>query len=90
MCLIEFTKRWPGLERFVCFSGLRIPGILTPHNNVIFFVGLTAYRVRVFLATSFFVSSFLERRGVVIVLLFFKLWFATALRFDKLRLVTYM
>jgi hypothetical protein len=53
MCLIEFTKRCSGLERFVCFlvSGFR--AYSSPHNNVIFFVGLTVYRICVFLATSF-------------------------------------
>lgn len=72
MCLIEFTKRWPGLERFVCFSDLTDSG--NTHPTIMRFLRwfLTVYRIYVFLATSSFCFIFsLDRRGVIVFYFFF-------------------
>lgn len=96
MCLIEFTKRWSGLERFVCFSDLTDSG--NTHPTIMRFLRwfLTVYRIYVFLATSssfcfiFFPLTGGESSCSIFFFFFFLLWFARASCFDKLRLVTYM
>lgn len=81
---------------FVFLSGLVDSGNTHPTiMNVILLLILTVYRICVFLATLFFLffwSSPQKEGSSHRVLLFFCLflWFARALCFDKLRLVSYM
>ena len=71
MCLIEFTKRWPGLERFVCFSDLTDSG--NTHPTIMRFLRwFNGVQDLCVLSNFFFLFRLsLERRGVVVFYFFF-------------------